>query len=47
LSASLIKEVIKLGGAAEGLVPEFVVVALQKKFAGQGDAAPVPRWLTG
>jgi pantetheine-phosphate adenylyltransferase len=47
LSASLIKEVIKLGGSAEGLVPEFVVTALKQKFAGQGDAAPVPRWLTG
>jgi pantetheine-phosphate adenylyltransferase len=47
LSASLIKEVIKLGGSAEGLVPEFVIAALKQKYAGQGDAAPVPRWLTG
>ena len=47
LSASLIKEVIKLGGSAEGLVPEFVIAALKQKYAGQGDAAPVPRWLNG
>ncbi len=46
LSASLIKEVIKLGGPSEGLVPDFVADALRQKFAGQGEAAPVPRWLT-
>jgi pantetheine-phosphate adenylyltransferase len=44
-SASLIKEVIKLGGPSEGLVPDFVANALRQKFSGQGDA-PVPRWLT-
>ncbi len=47
LSASLIKEVIKLGGPSEGLVPDFVLAALRQKYAGQGDVAPVPRWLTG
>jgi pantetheine-phosphate adenylyltransferase len=47
LSASLIKEVIKLGGSAGELVPDFVVTALKQKFAGQGDIAPVPRWLVG
>jgi pantetheine-phosphate adenylyltransferase len=47
LSASLIKEVIKLGGPSEGLVPDFVAEALQHKFAHKGEAAPVPRWLTG
>jgi pantetheine-phosphate adenylyltransferase len=46
LSASLIKEVIKLGGPFEGLVPSFVADALRQKFAGQGEAAPVPRFLT-
>jgi pantetheine-phosphate adenylyltransferase len=46
LSASLIKEVIKLGGPSEGLVPDFVADALRQKLAGQGEAAPVPRWLT-
>lgn len=46
LSASLIKEVIKLGGPSEGLVPSFVADALRQKFAGQGEAAPVPRFLT-
>lgn len=46
LSASLIKEVIKLGGPSENLVPEFVADALRQKFAQQGEAAPVPRWLS-
>lgn len=46
LSASLIKEVIKLGGPWEGLVPDFVATALKQKFSGPGDSAPVPRWLT-
>lgn len=47
VSASLIKEIIKLGGPAEGLVPDFVLDALRRKFAKQSEAAPVPRWLTG
>lgn len=47
LSASLIKEIIKLGGPSEGLVPDFVTDALRQKFAAQSEAAPVPRWLTG
>lgn len=46
LSASLIKEVIKLGGPSEGLVPDFVLTALRQKFAGAGDAGSVPRWLS-
>ena len=46
LSASLIKEIIKLGGSWEGLVPDFVAAALRRKFSGPGDPAPVPRWLT-
>ncbi len=45
LSASLIKEIVKLGGPAEGLVPDFVADALRQKFADPGEAAPVPRWL--
>lgn len=47
LSASLIKEIVKLGGPAEGLVPDFVADALRQKFVDRGDAAPVPRWLAG
>lgn len=47
LSASLLKEIIKLGGPSEGLVPDFVVDALRQKFAAPGETAPVPRWLTG
>ncbi|HLH73371.1 MAG TPA: pantetheine-phosphate adenylyltransferase [Chloroflexota bacterium] len=46
LSASLIKEVIKLGGPAQGLVPDFVAEALRQRFVERGEAAPVPRWLT-
>jgi pantetheine-phosphate adenylyltransferase len=46
LSASLIKEVIKLGGPASDLVPDFVADALRRKFAQTGGEAPVPRWLT-
>ena len=47
LSASLIKDVVKLGGPAEGLVPDFVAEALRQKFAGSDDAVAVPRWLSG
>lgn len=47
LSASLIKDIVKLGGPSEGLVPDFVSDALRRKFAKQGAADPVPRWLTG
>jgi pantetheine-phosphate adenylyltransferase len=46
LSATLIKEIIKLGGPSEGLVPDFVAAALRQKFAQPSDAPPVPRWLT-
>jgi pantetheine-phosphate adenylyltransferase len=47
LSASLIKDVVKLGGPAEGLVPDFVAQALRQKFTGPDAAAAVPRWLSG
>jgi phosphopantetheine adenylyltransferase len=33
LSSSLIKEVVRLGGKVEGLVPGVVEEALNKKFA--------------
>jgi pantetheine-phosphate adenylyltransferase len=33
LSSSLIKEVAKLGGCLEGMVPEHVAVALREKFS--------------
>jgi pantetheine-phosphate adenylyltransferase len=32
LSSSLIKEVAKLGGCLDGMVPEHVAIALKKKF---------------
>ena len=39
LSSSLIKEVAKLGGCLEGMVPEHVAVALRKKFSVPSEAA--------
>jgi pantetheine-phosphate adenylyltransferase len=33
LSSSLIKEVAKLGGCLEGMVPDHVAAALRKKFS--------------
>jgi len=47
LSASLIKEVIKLGGPDVGLVPDFVAEALRQRFAGEIGTGAVPKWLTG
>ena len=47
LSASLIKEVLKLGGPDVGLVPDFVAEALRQKFAGEPAVGTVPKWLTG
>ncbi len=35
LSSSLLKEVARLGGSIDGLVPEPVAVALRKKFGGK------------
>jgi len=39
LSSSLIKEVAKLGGCLEGMVPEHVAVALKEKFSGPMELA--------
>ena len=33
LSSSLIKEVAKLGGCLEGMVPDYVAIALREKFS--------------
>jgi len=33
LSSSLMREVVALGGAIDGLVPDFVVERLKEKFA--------------
>lgn len=46
LSATLIKEIVKLGGPSSNLVPDYVADALRRKFAQGGGEAPVPRWLT-
>lgn len=46
LSASLIKEVVKLGGSADGLVPDFVAEALGHKLPNQSETSSVPRWLS-
>jgi len=39
LSSSLIKEVAKLGGCLDGMVPDHVVVALKEKFSQPVDVA--------
>jgi pantetheine-phosphate adenylyltransferase len=39
LSSSLIKEVAKLGGCLDGMVPDHVAVALRKKFCVPIDVA--------
>jgi pantetheine-phosphate adenylyltransferase len=39
LSSSLIKEVAKLGGCLDGMVPEHVAVALRKKFSVPSEVA--------
>jgi len=33
LSSSLLKEVVKLGGCLEGMVPDHVAIALKAKFS--------------
>ena len=40
LSSSLVKEVARLGGALDGLVPDVVATALKRKF--HNGAAPSP-----
>ncbi|TET50127.1 MAG: pantetheine-phosphate adenylyltransferase [Dehalococcoidia bacterium] len=39
LSSSLIKEVAKLGGCLEGMVPDHVAFALKQKFSMSGEVA--------
>jgi pantetheine-phosphate adenylyltransferase len=39
LSSSLIKEVAKLGGCLEGMVPDHVAIALRKKFSVPSEVA--------
>jgi len=41
LSSSLIKEVAKLGGCLEGMVPDHVAIALRKKFSVPSEVATV------
>ena len=45
LSATLIKEVARLGGDVAGLVPENVNRALRARFDGQPESDSVPRFL--
>ena len=40
LSSSLVKEVARLGGALDGLVPDVVAAALERKFHGGANASP-------
>ncbi|MBI2940530.1 MAG: pantetheine-phosphate adenylyltransferase [Chloroflexi bacterium] len=45
LSATMIKEIIRLGGPTEGLVPHHVGEALRQKYLGDASTGPVPRFL--
>lgn len=45
LSATMIKEIVKLGGDVTGLVPSHVLAALRQKFGSAADPGPVPRYL--
>ena len=39
LSARMVKEILKLGGPSEGLVPDFVAAAIRLKYAGLKEAS--------
>ena len=45
LSSSMIKEIAKLGGAVDGLVPDKVSEALNRKYSGVEDTETIPRYL--
>ena len=46
LSATMVKEIVRLGGSAEGLVPDFVAKAIRWKYDGNGEASTPPRFLS-
>ncbi|MGQ9674674.1 MAG: pantetheine-phosphate adenylyltransferase [Chloroflexota bacterium] len=45
LSSSVIKEIAKLGGCVDHLVPPHVKVALVQAFKDRPDVGPIPRYL--
>ncbi len=45
ISSSIIKEIAKLGGCIDDLVPPLVAKALRERFARETDPSPVPRHL--
>jgi len=46
LSSSYIKEVAKLGGCIDGLVPPLVARALRERYGRESEPPPVPRYLS-
>lgn len=46
LSSSLIKEIARLGGCIDDLVPPVVARALRERYARESDPPPVPRYLS-
>ncbi|MHB1415547.1 MAG: pantetheine-phosphate adenylyltransferase [Chloroflexota bacterium] len=46
LSSSIVKEIAKLGGAIEDLVPATVASALRDRYAREQEPPPVPRHLS-
>lgn len=47
LSSSIVKEIAKLGGCVEHLVPTHIREALEHAYRNSGDPGPIPRYLTG
>lgn len=46
LSSSIVKEIAKLGGQVDELVPANVLRALKARYAHESDPPPVPRYLS-
>lgn len=45
LSSTVLKEIARLGGRIEDLVPPVVAIALRERFARDADPSPIPRHL--
>ena len=46
LSSSVVKEIAKLGGCIEGLVPPHVALALREKYRSSREGPSIPRYLS-
>ncbi|MHB1131154.1 MAG: pantetheine-phosphate adenylyltransferase [Chloroflexota bacterium] len=46
LSSSTLKEIAKLGGSVDDMVPAAVAEALRERYARDGEPPPVPRYLS-